>query len=42
VVLEGINNVVMLSDFRNDFGNIYGAQMTDGPMRLPSASPLSA
>ncbi len=30
---EGINNVVMLSDFRNDFGNIYGVLMVDGPMR---------
>ena len=30
---EGISNVVMLSDFRNDFGNIYSIQMTDGPMR---------
>ena len=23
----------MLSDFRNDFGNIYGVQMVDGSMR---------
>ena len=30
---EGIDHVVMLSDFRNDFGNIYGVQMVDGPMR---------
>lgn len=30
---EGIDNVVMLSDFRNDFGNVYGVKMTDGPMR---------
>jgi thioredoxin-dependent peroxiredoxin len=30
---EGINNVVMLSDFRNDFGKVYGVQMADGPMR---------
>lgn len=30
---EGINNVVMLSDFRNNFGNIYGVQMADGPMK---------
>lgn len=30
---EGINNVVMLSDFRNDFGKVYGVQMGDGPMR---------
>jgi len=30
---EGINNVVMLSDFRNDFGTMYGVQMVDGAMR---------
>jgi thiol peroxidase len=30
---EGIDRVVMLSDFRNDFGNIYGVQMVDGAMR---------
>lgn len=30
---EGINNVVMLSDFRNDFGHTYGVQMADGSMR---------
>lgn len=30
---EGINNVVMLSDFRSDFGHEYGVQMADGPMR---------
>ncbi|HXS55295.1 MAG TPA: thiol peroxidase [Hanamia sp.] len=30
---EGIENVVMLSDFRNDFGHTYGVQMADGPMR---------
>ena len=30
---EGINNVVMLSDFRTDFGNIYGVQIADGPMK---------
>ena len=30
---EGINNVVMLSDFRNDFGSTYGVQITDGAMR---------
>ncbi len=30
---EGINNVVMLSDFRNDFGHSYGVQMADGAMR---------
>ena len=30
---EGINNVVMLSDFRSDFGNKYGVQIADGPMK---------
>ena len=30
---EGINNVVMLSDFRSDFGNTYGVQIADGVMR---------
>lgn len=30
---EGINNVVMLSDFRNDFGKMYGVQIADGPMK---------
>lgn len=30
---EGIDRVVMLSDFRNDFGNNYGVLITDGPMR---------
>ena len=30
---EGINNVVMLSAFRSDFGNIYGVQIADGVMR---------
>lgn len=30
---EGIENVVMLSDFRNDFGTTYGVQLTDGPMK---------
>jgi len=30
---EGINNVVMLSDFRNDLGKTYGVQIADGPMR---------
>lgn len=30
---EGINNVVMLSDFRSDFGNIYGVKIADGPMK---------
>ena len=30
---EGIENVVMLSDFRNDFGHEYGVLMADGSMR---------
>ncbi len=30
---EGINNVVMLSDFRSDFGSTYGVQIKDGDMR---------
>ena len=30
---EGIENVVMLSDFRNDFGQNYGVQIVDGPMK---------
>ena len=30
---EGIDHVVMLSDFRNNFGNIYGVQIADGPMK---------
>ena len=30
---EGISNVVMLSDFRTDFGTKYGVEITDGPMR---------
>ena len=30
---EGIENVVMLSDFRNDFGKAYGVQLVDGPMK---------
>jgi thiol peroxidase len=30
---EGINNVVMLSDFRTDFGSTYGVQIADGPMK---------
>ena len=30
---EGIDHVVMLSDFRNDFGTDYGVQIKDGPMR---------
>lgn len=30
---EGINNVVMLSDFRTDFGKTYGVEIADGAMR---------
>lgn len=30
---EGISNVVMLSDFRTDFGNQYGVLLTDSPLR---------
>lgn len=30
---EGISNVVMLSDFRTDFGHEYGVQMADGSMK---------
>lgn len=30
---EGIENVVMLSDFRTHFGQDYGVQMTDGPLK---------
>lgn len=30
---EGINNVVMLSDFRTDFGNSYGVQIAEGAMK---------
>lgn len=30
---EGIKNVVMLSDFRTDFGHEYGVQMADGPLQ---------
>ena len=30
---EGIDNVIMLSDFRTDFGNEYGVLMADGPLK---------
>ncbi len=30
---EGINNVVMLSDFRSNFGTNYGVLISDGPMK---------
>lgn len=30
---EGIKNVVMLSDYRSDFGKTYGVEITDSPMK---------
>ena len=30
---EGIDNVIMLSDFRSDFGRQYGVEIIDGPMK---------
>jgi thiol peroxidase len=30
---DGIENVVMLSDFRSNFGEEYGVQMTEGPLK---------
>lgn len=30
---EGIENVVMLSDFRSNLGNEYGVQITEGPLK---------
>lgn len=30
---EGIKNVVMLSDFRSDFGKVYGVEIADSPMK---------
>ena len=30
---EGIKNVVMLSDYRSDFGKTYGVQITDSAMK---------
>ncbi|WEK71098.1 MAG: thiol peroxidase [Candidatus Chryseobacterium colombiense] len=30
---EGIKNVVMLSDFRSDFGKTYGVELTDSAMK---------
>ncbi|WP_028295309.1 thiol peroxidase [Olivibacter sitiensis] len=30
---EGIENVVMLSDFRSDFGKQYGVEFVDGPLK---------
>jgi len=30
---QGIKNVEMLSDFRTNFGEEYGVQMVDGPLK---------
>lgn len=30
---EGLNNVIMASDFRSDFGEKYGVELTDGPLK---------
>ena len=30
---EGLDNVIMASDFRTDFGTTYGVEMTDGPLK---------
>ena len=30
---EGIDNVVVASDFRTDFGEKYGVTMADGPLK---------
>jgi len=30
---QGLKNVEMLSDFRTDFGEEYGVQMVDGPLK---------
>ncbi|WP_134089230.1 thiol peroxidase [Olivibacter sp. XZL3] len=30
---EGIENVVMLSDFRSNFGEVYGVEIADSPMK---------
>ncbi|MFT4205282.1 MAG: thiol peroxidase [Chitinophagaceae bacterium] len=30
---EGLDNVVMLSDFRSDFGKKYGVEIADSPMK---------
>jgi len=30
---KGLNNVEMLSDFRSDFGEEYGVEMQDGPLK---------
>lgn len=30
---EGLENVIMASDFRSDFGSVYGIELTDGPLQ---------
>lgn len=30
---EGLENVIMASDFRSNFGEVYGVQMTDGALK---------
>ncbi|SZD73650.1 Probable thiol peroxidase [Candidatus Ornithobacterium hominis] len=30
---EGLDNVLMLSDFNSDFGDVYGCKIVDGPMQ---------
>ncbi len=30
---EGLDNVIMASDYRTDFGKVYGVQMIDGPLK---------
>lgn len=30
---EGLENVIMASDFRSDFGKKYGVEMIDGPLK---------
>lgn len=30
---EGLDNVIMASDFRTDFGKVYGVEMIDGPLK---------
>ena len=30
---EGLDNVIMASDYRTDFGKVYGTEILDGPMK---------
>lgn len=30
---EGLDNVIMASDYRTDFGTVYGTEIVDGPMK---------